>query len=78
MKSVSFNIWRMYLISFSSVTEMYIPISNVSKRVVFVYQQDYGQITGLIYMKLGGRVKHGPRKNLLHFGAAPQIIFQFH
>lgn len=34
-----------------------------------VWQQDYGKITGSIFMKLGERVKHGPGKNPLKFEA---------
>ena len=38
-----------------------------------VCQQDYRKSTGEIFMKLGRRVLHGPRKNL--FGA-DQIVFK--
>lgn len=31
--------------------------------------QDYGKTTGPIYMTLGVRVQHGPRKNSFNFGA---------
>ena len=36
---------------------------------VSVCQQDYGKTSQMIFMKLGGRMQHGPRKNPLHFGA---------
>ena len=41
---------------------------------LFYCQQDYAQTTGQIFMKLGGKVKHWPRKNPFHFGANTQII----
>lgn len=36
-----------------------------------VCQRDYWKTTGLISLKLGGRVRHRPRKNPLSFGADP-------
>lgn len=37
-------------------------------------KQDCTKTTGLIFMKLGGKVHHGPRKNPKFFGVAPSHV----
>ena len=39
---------------------------------LFVCQQDNGETTGPMFKKISGRLWTGPRKNPLHFGAAPK------
>lgn len=36
---------------------------------LFVCQKDYAKTTSQIFMKIGGRMEHGPEQNPLHFGA---------
>lgn len=52
-----------------SINRLYISSTNISFRLCFlICMQDYKK-TGLIFMKLSRRMKHGPKKNPLNFGA---------
>lgn len=62
---------------------MLITVVKVFCVCLSVCQQGCGKRAVLIFINLGGRVKHGPRKKLLNSGVDPnhgtdtQIIFHF-